>query len=56
MDWALMTAENSGANGLTINANSECRGKNVPIISPSSYFKYFKFAKAQNEVTADRVL
>lgn len=56
MDWALMTAETCGANGLTINANSEFRGKSFPIISPSSYFKFFKFAKAQNEVTAERVL
>lgn len=51
-----MTAETCGANVLTINANSEFRGKSFPIISPSSYFKYFKFAKAQNEVTAERVL
>lgn len=37
MDRALTTAETSGDNVLTINANSECRGKNFPLISPSSF-------------------
>lgn len=55
-----MTAETSGANWLTIGAHAgltvNAAEKNFPIISPSSYFKYFKFANTQNEVTAERVL
>lgn len=56
MDWALMTAETSGANGLTINANSEFRGKTFRLFLLPVIFKYFKFANAQNEVTAEQVL
>lgn len=53
IDWALMTAETCGANGLTLNANSEMPRKKL---SDYFSFQYFKFAKAQNEVTAERVL